>query len=87
MDTDAVEQLWQFALDNPGEPITVDLPARTIQAGDATYSFGIDDYTAYRLQEGLDDISETLQHEQMIAAFEALRPSFMPTTLPMRIAD
>ena len=49
--------------------------------------FQIDDYTRWRLLEGLDDISLTLRNEEAITAFEAGRPSWMPTTLPVRTAE
>ena len=84
---DVVEQLWAIAEATPGIEFTVDLPARTIVAGDQTFTFAIDDYTAHRLLNGLDDIGMTLQHEDDIAAFEACRPSFKPTTLPVLVAD
>jgi len=84
---DVVEQLWAIAEATPGIEFTVDLPARTIVAGDQTLTFAIDDYTAHRLLNGLDDIGMTLQHEDDIAAFEASRPSFKPTTLPVLVAD
>ena len=84
---DVVEQLWAIAEATPGIEFTVDLPARTIVAGDQTFTFAIDDYTAHRLLNGLDDIGMTLQHEDDIAAFEASRPSFKPTTLPVLVAD
>ncbi len=82
-----VEQLWAFIEAQPGVALTVDLRTRTITAGDQVFGFEIDDYTANRLLEGLDDIGSTLRHADEIAAFEARRPSFKPTTLPMRVAD
>ena len=64
----------------PARLITVDLESRTVRAGDGVDaiedSFDIDDYTRWRLLEGLDDIGITLRHEDDIAAFEANRPSF-----------
>ncbi|MFT8396081.1 3-isopropylmalate dehydratase small subunit [Propionibacterium sp.] len=77
---DQVAQLWDFADAHPGEPITVDLEARTVQAGDQSFGFDIDDYTRYRLMEGLDDIALSLRHADDIDAYEARRPSFKPTT-------
>ena len=41
--------------------------------------FEIDDFTRWRLLEGLDDIGLTLRHEDEIAAYEATRPSYLPT--------
>lgn len=87
VDQDVVERLWAFIEANPGVELTVDLPSRTITAGKQEFDFQIDDYTANRLLQGLDDIGSTLRHADQIAAFEARRPSFKPTTLPMRVAD
>ena len=84
---DDVEALWDYIEAEPGRQLTVDLPSRTITAGERSFGFQIDDYTASRLLEGLDDIGSTLRHADEIAAFEARRPSFKPTTLPMRVAD
>jgi len=78
-----VDSLWSALEDQPGLELTVNLAARSIGTGRATYNFEIDDYTAYRLLNGLDDISLTLRHEADIAAFEAKRPAFKPTTLPL----
>ena len=71
--------------------ITVDLERRTVRAGDGVDavedSFDIDDYTRWRLLEGLDDIGITLSHEADIAAFEAERPSWKPATSSSRRPD
>ncbi|MBK8446417.1 MAG: 3-isopropylmalate dehydratase small subunit [Micropruina sp.] len=83
---ETVEALWQFAEANPGAELTVSLVDKTITAGDAVYDFTIDDYTRHRLIEGLDDIGLTLQHEDLITAFEARRPAWLPKTLPVRTA-
>jgi len=64
----------------PGLEVTVDLQSRTATAGELRIPFEVDDYTRWRLLEGLDDIGLTLQHEADITAFEASRPSFAPTT-------
>jgi len=48
---------------------------------DLAEPFQIDDYTRWRLMEGLDDIGLTLRHEDAISAFEATRPAFLPATL------
>ena len=79
---DAIEQLWAAADAEPGTQITVDLNEKTLSAGALRFDFDIDDYTRWRLQEGLDDIALTLQHEDAITEFEKRRPSWMPTTLP-----
>ncbi|WP_026926968.1 3-isopropylmalate dehydratase small subunit [Granulicoccus phenolivorans] len=75
-----VEQLWQAIEADPSTEVTVDLGTKTITAGDFRAEFAIDDYTQWRLMEGLDDIGLTLRHEADIAAFEAGRPSFKPVT-------
>lgn len=87
VDQDVVETLWALLEDAPGTEVTVDLENRVVRAGAQEYPFTIDDYTAHRLLNGLDDIGLTLQHADAIAAFEAGRPTFKPTTLPVRVAD
>jgi 3-isopropylmalate/(R)-2-methylmalate dehydratase small subunit len=85
VDEKLVQRLWDFLDDNPGGLITVDLESRTVKAGDGVDaiedSFDIDDYTRWRLLEGLDDIGITLGHEDDIETFEAKRPSFKPRTI------
>lgn len=78
-----VKRLWDVIEADPATAITVDLDARTVQAGDVTVDFQIDDYTRWRLMEGLDDISLTLRNEDAITEFEARRPAWMPTTTPL----
>src|SRR3954464_15933427 len=75
-----VELLWKLLENAPGTEVTVDLTERTVQAADLTVRFAIDDYTRWRLLEGLDDIGLTLRHGEEISAFEAARPSRLPTT-------
>ena len=75
-----VELLWKLLENAPGTEVTVDLTERTVQAADLTVPFEIDDYTRWRLLEGLDDIGLTLRHEADITAFEATRPRRLPTT-------
>lgn len=84
---DDIEQLWKILEETPGTEVTVDLQNRQVSAGDSTFRFEIDDYTRWRLMEGLDDIGLTLRHEEDINAFEQKRPSWMPKTLPARTAD
>lgn len=79
-----VELLWKVLETNPGTEVTVDLEARTVRCEDAVVTFSVDDYTRWRLMEGLDDISLTLQHEAEIAAFEAEREPWRPRTLPAK---
>ena len=78
---DVIEQLWKLIETDPTTQIIVDLEERTIQADALTAPFQIDDYTRWRLLEGLDDIGITLSHEENVAAYEAARPAWKPTTL------
>ena len=84
VDDKVVQRLWDLLEAEPGTTITVDLTERALRAGngpDAVEdSFDLDDYTRWRLLEGLDDISLTLAHEADIAAFEATRPTYKPVT-------
>jgi 3-isopropylmalate/(R)-2-methylmalate dehydratase small subunit len=77
---DDVELLWKVLENAPGSSVTVDLGSRTVTAGDVVASFEVDDYTRWRLLEGLDDISLTLRHEGDITAYEEGRPGWRPTT-------
>ena len=77
---DDVELIWKYLENNPGAEITVDLVSRTVRAGEIVASFEIDDYTRWRLLEGLDDIGLTLRHADDITAYEAARPTHHPTT-------
>jgi len=76
-----VELLWKLLENEPGTEVTVDLQERTVQARDLTVRFDIDDYTRWRLLEGLDDIGLTMRHVEDVAAFEVGRPSRMPYTI------
>jgi len=84
VEQDVVEQLWTTIESDPGTKVTVDLENKTISAGDVSAPFEIDDYTRYRLLNGLDDVGITLSHADDIAAYEATRPSFKPATLPAK---
>jgi 3-isopropylmalate/(R)-2-methylmalate dehydratase small subunit len=84
VDEATVETLWAELEANPGMEATVDLDARTVSVGNVSVPFEIDDYTRWRLLEGLDDIGLTLRDEQAITDFEARRESWRPTTLPAR---
>jgi 3-isopropylmalate/(R)-2-methylmalate dehydratase small subunit len=75
---DDVELLWKLIEQHPGLEITVNLEDRTISAATAVVPFTIDDYTAWRLLEGLDDIGLTLRKQSEIAAFESARPDWKP---------
>ncbi|WNI18252.1 3-isopropylmalate dehydratase small subunit [Actinacidiphila sp. ITFR-21] len=78
---ETVEQLWKLTEADPTAEITVDLVAREVRADGVTASFELDDNARWRLLEGLDDISLTLAAESDIAAYEAGRPSFKPSTV------
>lgn len=85
VDDKVVERLWEYLESNPGATVSVDLEARTVKAGEGPDaiedSFTIDDYTRWRLLEGLDDIGITLSHADAIDTYESKRPSFKPATL------
>jgi 3-isopropylmalate/(R)-2-methylmalate dehydratase small subunit len=78
------EKLWAAIEANPGIDATVDLVARTASVGELTVSFDIDDYTRWRLLEGLDDIGLTLREEERITEFESRREDWRPKTLPVK---
>jgi 3-isopropylmalate/(R)-2-methylmalate dehydratase small subunit len=83
--TDAdTEKLWAALEADPGSSITINLVDQTATIGDLSVHFDIDEYTKWRLLEGLDDIGLTLRDEQAITDFEAKRPSWMPKTLPAK---
>jgi 3-isopropylmalate/(R)-2-methylmalate dehydratase small subunit len=84
VEQDVVEQLWTAVENDPGTKVTVDLENKTISAGDVSAPFEIDDYTRYRLLNGLDDVGITLSHADDITAYEATRPAFKPATLPAK---
>jgi 3-isopropylmalate/(R)-2-methylmalate dehydratase small subunit len=81
VDQDVVERLWSMVEADPTTPLTVDLEKREVRAGDLVAPFQIDDYTRWRLLNGLDDIGITLSHEEDIASYEATRPTWKPATL------
>ncbi|AFU04289.1 MULTISPECIES: 3-isopropylmalate dehydratase small subunit [Nocardia] len=87
MSQNDVEMLWKLLEEQPGLELVVDLEARTVTAGTAVLPFDIDDYTRWRLLEGLDDIGLTLRRSETIAEFENARPAWKPTTLPARISQ
>jgi 3-isopropylmalate/(R)-2-methylmalate dehydratase small subunit len=78
-----LERIWAAIDADPGIRMTVDLERRTASIGDIEVSFDIDDYTRWRLLEGLDDIGLTLRNEDKIAQFEARREAWRPRTLPV----
>jgi len=79
-----VEAMWAAIESDPSTAITVDLETRTVSYGAISHPFTIDDYTRWRLMEGLDDIGLTLKQTDSIDAFEAKRASYKPATLPIR---
>jgi 3-isopropylmalate/(R)-2-methylmalate dehydratase small subunit len=77
-------RLWAAIEANPGVEASVDLPNQTVSIGEVKANFEIDEYTKWRLMEGLDDIGITLQNEQAIADYEARRAPWKPKTLPAK---
>jgi 3-isopropylmalate/(R)-2-methylmalate dehydratase small subunit len=84
IDDATIEKIWQALEANPGLKATVNLVDKTVQVGDIQAPFEIDEYTRWRLLEGLDDIGLTLRDEQAITDFEAKRAAWLPKTLPAR---
>jgi 3-isopropylmalate/(R)-2-methylmalate dehydratase small subunit len=83
VDEASVETLWSLIETDPSTAITIDLVNKDIRAGDFVAAFTIDDYTRWRLLEGLDDVGITLSHEQLITDYESQRPSFKPKTVSL----
>ena len=81
-----IEKIWSLIEKTPGIEVTVDLVARTVSVADLILAFEIDDYTRWRLLEGLDDIGLTLRSEAQITEFEARREAWRPLTLPAQQA-
>ena len=79
-----IELIWKILENEPGTEVTVDLDARLAHCADVTVPIHVDDYTRWRLMEGLDDIGLTLQHQDEITAFEGTRATWRPTTLPAK---
>ncbi len=79
-----LQALWAAIDANPGVEALVDLPTQTLTIADLVVHFEIDEYTKWRLTEGLDDIGITLQNQPAIEAFEAKRESWRPRTLPAK---
>ncbi|SDI84404.1 3-isopropylmalate/(R)-2-methylmalate dehydratase small subunit [Actinokineospora alba] len=78
-----IELLWKILEAEPGTEVTVDLVEKTVRAKDFTAPFFVDDYTRWRLLEGLDDIALTLRHEAAVTEFEQARPKWKPVTTPL----
>ena len=79
-----IEEIWQVVESKPDTQITVDLASKTITYGSKTLTFVIDDYTRWRLMEGLDDIGLTFTKIDAVTTFEEQRASFKPKTLPIK---
>lgn len=75
------ESLWKILESTPGIELTASLETMTVTGDGATFNFQLDDYTRWRLMEGLDDIGLTLRDEELITAYEAKRPAWKPKTL------
>ncbi|MGP5227081.1 3-isopropylmalate dehydratase small subunit [Arthrobacter rhombi] len=84
VDQGDIELIWKELDNHPGTTVTVDLASRSVSCGSIVAPFEIDDYTRWRLMEGLDDIGLTLQQEPEITAYEQTRPSWKPRTLPAK---
>ena len=81
---DEIEKIWQRVESKPDTQFTVDLAAKTVTYEANTLSFAIDDYTRWRLMEGLDDIGLTFTKIDEVTKFEEKRMSFKPKTIPIR---
>ncbi len=76
----AVDELWDAVEAEPALAVTVDLPAREVRAGAHSWPFPIDDFSRWRLLEGLDDIDLTLRHDAAIGEYEHRRHPWLPRT-------
>jgi 3-isopropylmalate/(R)-2-methylmalate dehydratase small subunit len=81
---DEIEKVWQIIEAKPETQITADLESKTISYAGATLNFEIDDYTRWRLIEGLDDIGLTFTKIDKVTEFESKRAIFKPKTLPIK---
>jgi 3-isopropylmalate/(R)-2-methylmalate dehydratase small subunit len=81
LDQKAVEALWELGESDPEKEVTVDLAGRQVRVDDASWQFPIDDFSRWRLMEGLDDIGLTLRHADAITAYESGRPAFKPVVV------
>ena len=79
-----VEALWKAIEEDPALEVTVDLEAKQVRYGAVTVAFEIDDYTRWRLLEGLDDVGLTERYLDDIQAYESARPAWKPAALPVR---
>ena len=81
---DEIEKLWSAIEANPQTEVTVDLESKSVSYNGNSIAFALDDYTRWRLMEGLDDIGLTLRHTDAVRDFEEKRPLFKPVTQPVR---
>ena len=81
VDESVVDRLWSLVEADPSIEVTVDLRSREVRASDLTAPFTIDDYTRWRLLEGLDDIDITMSYDDAVVAYENSRPVWRPTTV------
>ena len=79
-----VEKIWTAIEADPSLAVTVDLEAKNVRLGSEVFAFELDDYTRWRLMEGLDDIGLTLKNIDSVSAYEEARFAFKPKTLPVR---
>jgi 3-isopropylmalate/(R)-2-methylmalate dehydratase small subunit len=73
-----VQRLWDDVEQDPNLRVTVDLVDRQVRWSGETHDFALDDYTRWRLMEGLDDIGLTLRHTDAVDAYEASRKPWLP---------
>lgn len=85
LDQSDVEALWLAIETDPTTQISVDLESRSVSYNNIVLGFAIDDYTRWRLMEGLDDIGLTFKNIDSIDIFENSRPDYKPATLPIRV--
>ena len=78
-----IELIWKVLENHPGTEVTVDLVSRQVRCAEVVAPMHVDDYTRWRLLEGLDDIALTLRHAQQVDEFESARPAWKPRTLPV----
>jgi 3-isopropylmalate/(R)-2-methylmalate dehydratase small subunit len=81
---DEIEKIWQAVEAKPDTQVTADLESKTVSYNDTTLNFEIDDYTRWRLMEGLDDIGLTFTKIDKVSEFESKRATFKPKTLPIK---
>jgi 3-isopropylmalate/(R)-2-methylmalate dehydratase small subunit len=81
---DEIEKIWQAVESKPDTQVLADLESKTVSYNDITLNFEIDDYTRWRLMEGLDDIGLTFTKIDKVSEFESKRATFKPKTLPIK---